>query len=650
MKNSLCLIVTCVLILIKSYSQKIVDLDSKEISLEINSVDQLINIADSLNNSKSFGKAEVYYRRAFDLAKKRKRKDEMITAGFRLERYTRTSLKQYNKAQEILDFLLIYGIKHNDENCMVRSIIRYGKLDQKKLQFISALKYYNLAMYRAKKINNNKLYWDALTARGLLLINIGDLAQCRKDFKDALQYIDKEESSIYDQSIGYSNIGSSFGNSQPDSVIYYSRLATQFCKDDRTSRSCKIAYNNMAWGYYLKGKPKIALDMIETNIDLSSIVQNENDNLRPALMHTLGSIYFDLEEYTKAINYFEIAHKDYIGKGDIINIVLTKEDLSKAYEKIGKLKSSIEILREIRPLTNALDSLKIIKEIAKIESKSIVNVKEAEISNLEQQNVEIVKRIDKTRVFSYVLGSFLMLTLSVFLYRGHKSEVRFHQLNKELSLNRLKSLRSMMNPHFLFNSFSTLQNYILKKDSLKANDYMTEFSNLIRNILSSSDSIYISFQKELDILKSYIKIEQERFNESFEVSYYIDDKLIKDNPTIPSMVVQPYIENAIIHGFSHAEEKGILKVSFIKENDIIICKILDNGIGRAKAQEIKKQGNNTIHLSIATRNTDERLRLLDKIGYQPASVTINDLFYEHGESKGTEVVIVLPILNSKVEE
>ena len=278
-----------------------------------------------------------------------------------------------------------------------------------------------------------------------------------------------------------------------------------------------------------------------------------------------------------------------------------------------------------------------------------LKVKEQKIFKLEQENLQIGNKVSKTKALSYCLAAFLLITMSVLLYRSYTNKIKFHQLNEELSMNRLKSLRSMMNPHFLFNSFSTLQNYILKKESLKANEYMAELSGLIRNVLSSSDSIYITFKDELQILKSYVSIEQERFKDRFKVDYIIDSILIEENPTIPSMVIQPYIENAIIHGFSNLKNQGLLTVTIAKEGEHIICKIKDNGVGRLKAGEIKKENKGIKNLSIATRNTNERLKILSKISQRSASVVINDLYNDNGTvPKGTEVVITLPIQNQEL--
>ena len=637
-----CMLLVCHLVI----SQDVIDRELKRsTTLRNDSIKLLIRRGDSLQRTKEVSLAETSYKKAFRLARKIGDKKLIISSGLRLERFLSAMAGKHHESKDIIDFVKDFCIKIDDQDCVTITTIRYGELHNRQSQFMKALQYFNEALQQAEKAENPTNQWEALTARGLFFMDIGDLDQSKIDFKKAIAHLDKD--AAYRRSLSNINISASFWDNQPDSTIYYSQRALKTCMSDNTSRTCNLAYNNMAWSYFKKGMPEEALKIINENIDFDHVEYNDRDSLYPALMHTLGSIYHELGDYTKAINYFKIAEEFFIKKNDIANTIITKEDLSKSYEQTGELSKSLQLLREVKPLMAMLDNIRISKEIAKVESRKLLKLREAQISDLEQENLEIGKAMSKSRLFSYLLGLFLLVSLFFLLYRGHTNKVRFHQLNEELSLSRLKSLRSMMNPHFLFNSFSTLQNFILKKDNLKANEYMTELSGLIRNVLSSSDSIYITFNEELQILKSYINIEQGRFSESFDVVYDIDETLIYTNPVIPSMVIQPYIENAVIHGFSHADQKGKLVVSFKKEDNAVICKVQDNGIGRDEAERLQKEGNDTIHLSIATRNTNERLRILSRIGNDKAKVVINDLYDNAGNAKGTEVIITLPIIKHR---
>lgn len=608
---------------------------------ENDSIKLLIKEADSLKLLGNHILAEKKYVHALSIAKRKGDQKDIVSAGLLLYNVQYEFLENYTDAEEVLDFLLAYCQQKKDDKCIITSLIKCGQLNQKRIKFIEAFKCFNLALELAEKIDDSILHWEVLIDRGVLLSDIGDIELARKDYEKALELI-SDKGNEGKRSQTYINISST--HSDNDSSIYYSKLALKYCVRNKDHRICNLAHNNIAWSNLLKGDAQKAYEYIKTNMDLDAIENMEDDSLYPALMHTIGAIYLELGSYQKAIEYFKISEKYFIERRDVTNTIVVKEDLSKAYEKIGNLRLGITVLREIKPLISTMDSLKITKEVAKRESKKILNNKEEKILDLEQKNAEIGKRIHINKWIGYLLITIIGVLISGFLYRGHKNKVRFHQLNEELSVNRLKSLRSMMNPHFLFNSFSTLQNYILKKDNLRANEYMTELSALIRDVLSSSDSLFINFKEELQILKSYIRIEQERFVGSFEVDYSIDKELIDMNPKIPSMVIQPYIENAIIHGFSHSSKRGMLILSFEKKEDNIICKVIDNGIGRDEAERLQKEGNDTMHLSIATRNTDERLRILSKIGNKEASILINDLFERSGESKGTEVIITLPLM------
>jgi LytS/YehU family sensor histidine kinase len=173
---------------------------------------------------------------------------------------------------------------------------------------------------------------------------------------------------------------------------------------------------------------------------------------------------------------------------------------------------------------------------------------------------------------------------------------------------------------------------------------MRELSQLIRKILSNSDSLYISFKEELEIIKTYITLENKRFDDQFELNLTIDENLIELNPKIPSMIIQPHLENAVIHGLS-SKNKKVLKLSFQKKKNSIQCIIEDNGIGRRKSAELNKKSKNTTNLSIASGNTAERIKLLKKIGYKKTSMKITDLLDDNRKSKGTRVTVNLPIIN-----
>ncbi len=601
---------------------------------------QFLDLGDSLVLAKNNEKAEIAYKKAHQLSKKAGDKELLITTGFKLEIFLFHNLRKDTEALEIINFLFKYCSKNEDSICLVKSYFRLSKLQKRQLQYNKALKNIEMAQQLAKKIGNQGLIWESHYLKGDLFLTIDDWNMAKKEFLKLIDVV-PEKSQEYYRTMTYINISSSYNN--PDSILHYSQIAEKNCNGYSTKRECDLAYNNIAWAYVLKNMPQKALDIINNNINISSVKHSYEDSLYASLMHTLGIIHYKLGNYKKSIVYYKMSLEYDIKDNNIVEIMMTKEDMSRSYEKLGDFKSAIQLLKEVKSLDKKSDYINLKREVARLEVKKILDKKEEQIENLEQENQEISIAKSKTKIFSYFLGVFLILILSAVLYRGHQNRVRFHQLNEELSLSKMKSLRSMMNPHFLFNSFSTLQNYILKKKNKEANEYMTELSSLIRTVLASTESIYISLSEEIALLKSYLRIERERFDHKFEETFEIEQELLTEDPIIPSMIIQPYIENAIIHGFSHLDRKGILSIKFKQNKNAMTCIITDNGIGRLAAERFKKANNGSNHLSLATRNTNERLRILDRIANNSASVMIEDLVCESHKSNGTRVTITLPI-------
>ena len=218
---------------------------------------------------------------------------------------------------------------------------------------------------------------------------------------------------------------------------------------------------------------------------------------------------------------------------------------------------------------------------------------------------------------------------------------------KRLAELELKAMRAQMNPHFMFNTLNSIQEIVLNKDDITARIYLADFALMMRMILENSTQKEISFEKELEFLKLYLKMEELRFENKFDILLNIPDELYFNNIKIPPMLIQPYIENAISHGLMHKTEKGLLTISFeiefLNDTECLKCTVLDNGIGRKKAKEYSAWKEKK-HQSMATEITNERLQLLNSIhtkkGFQ---VIITDLENLKNESIGTKIELYIPI-------
>lgn len=216
---------------------------------------------------------------------------------------------------------------------------------------------------------------------------------------------------------------------------------------------------------------------------------------------------------------------------------------------------------------------------------------------------------------------------------------------KELVFLKLENLRSQMNPHFIFNALNSIQDYILLNEKNIAGNYLGKFADLIRVYLYHSTKSFITLEEEITALDQYLELEKSRFEEAF--NYVIKTTGVADTNDIeiPTMLVQPYVENAIKHGFLHKKEPGVLTIEFIleKETPFLKCIISDNGIGRVKAQEFRKRKNPN-HKSFATKANQDRLSLLNFQRKEKIGVEIIDL-YTNNLAKGTQVHIKIPYKN-----
>lgn len=234
----------------------------------------------------------------------------------------------------------------------------------------------------------------------------------------------------------------------------------------------------------------------------------------------------------------------------------------------------------------------------------------------------------------------IIVLLGVFRYR-EKQIRKTTTIEKKMVELELKALRSQMNPHFIFNTLNSIQHYIAVNDFKNSNKYIAKFAKLIRNILHLSEKNAITIQEEIDILIMYMDLEKMRFDEQFDYKIEISNKIDKDYDEIPSMLLQPYVENAIWHGLMNKGKKGVIKIKIQLEDDFLCCSVEDNGIGRKKSAEIKAK-RNIKQKSVGMSITKERL---DIISNHKVNVETIDLIDEHGRALGTRIMIRIPYVN-----
>jgi tetratricopeptide (TPR) repeat protein len=315
------------------------------------------------------------------------------------------------------------------------------------------------------------------------------------------------------------------------------------------------------------------------------------------------------------------------------NAYLSLADL---YEKNGQNNNALGAYRKY---SNAVKKSEVLAS-EKMEQRSRLIKKQEDIDNLSEE-LYIDRSEDNTQraliarqqiiIFSLVAIVLLIGVTSVFIYRSAQSSKRANQLLA------LKSLRSQMNPHFIFNALNSVNHFIAQQDERTANRFLSEFSQLMRLVLENSQEDFITLQKEQEILSLYMKLEHYRFRDKFDYEIDIDESINAESILVPPMLIQPYLENAVWHGLRYRDSVGFLKLSMSRSNGSLVVTISDNGIGRKKSAELKTE-NQKKHQSTGLKNIKERLEILNHVYRTHYEVNVND-----GPSgEGTVVEIKIP--------
>ncbi|MEM6769316.1 MAG: histidine kinase, partial [Bacteroidota bacterium] len=293
-----------------------------------------------------------------------------------------------------------------------------------------------------------------------------------------------------------------------------------------------------------------------------------------------------------------------------------------------------------------------------VEARRAVRSFEVELQLREKDlEIEQLNRVQREkddayrrRVLFMVLGGLCLVVigLSAYLLSQAKLKTQLSEEQRATAETKLQLLQSQMNPHFVFIAINGVQNAILRDHKMEAYNYLNKFSSLLRTSARFSTDLHISISQELTFLRNYLALEKMRFGAGFEFSLTVEGALEESQQNIPAMIIQPFIENALVHGLAGIDYTGQLMVRFSAYgNDGIRCVVVDNGRGRAAAEKMKNEHPSENHLSIATHNSAERLAYLREQGYTSTRIEITDLV-EHNAATGTQVEIYLPFLSEEV--
>ncbi|MCJ7468246.1 MAG: histidine kinase [Maribacter sp.] len=391
----------------------------------------------------------------------------------------------------------------------------------------------------------------------------------------------------------------------------------------------------------LKNLPKSAPENVNASLDTDTITSQR-------INYKIANAFIAQDKYDQAIPYLQRSIKEADTEDDLLVQKDATRKLSEVYKYKGDYSKALETYQQYVAVVDTLyvrkeqeisRAARFNREIAAKQSRISGLEQERELSQskydlalAEQKLVQENNRRQKWLIYSLLFGMILLGVAAFFFYRSNQQQKLANNLLA------LKSLRSQMNPHFIFNALNSVNNYIAKNDERSANRYLSEFSTLMRAVLENSEEDFIPLSKELELLELYTKLEHSRFAEKFDYKIKIDENIAIEAFQIPPMLLQPYIENAIWHGLRYKEHKGFLEVNVNKlSDDSIEIIIMDNGIGRKKSAEYKTEHQKK-QKSKAMGNIKKRIAILNQMYKNQVEVSISDLA---ADGSGTQVRFTL---------
>lgn len=438
--------------------------------------------------------------------------------------------------------------------------------------------------------------------------------------------------------INHQNIGEchEFLGNLDEALLSY-RTSLAFNEEINNDKGKIICKNSIAHVYILQDRSEEAIDILEPALLSSKEIGDKY--ITSGIYINLGAAYFKQDNLTKAENNLktglEMAKKFNLPS----NISLANSHLSILAENQGAFEDALEYYKMAQKFNEEIVNERNLRYVNDVISRYKAKKKNQEIEVL-AKDYEIVKlKLRKNRTLFLIGGFGLLLLAGIFyiLYRQYQLKNEKKLLTLEQSM-----LRSQMNPHFLFNSLNSIKLYIINNEKKNAVHYLNKFSKLIRKILEASSMKEIPLAEELETVELYMNIENIRFSNEINFNIEIDEGIDVHTIKIPSLILQPFLENALWHGLSSKEGEKNIDLHVGKgKHQIIDISITDNGVGR-DAAEIIKESKVLKRKSVGIEITKERLANFARDYQNTFDVSIIDLFDRENNATGTKVVLHIP--------
>ncbi|GEC77439.1 tetratricopeptide repeat-containing sensor histidine kinase [Flavobacterium aquatile] len=552
------------------------------------------------------------------------------------------AIQNFTLAQELFENEINANSKNNLDikKGLAKAYGSIGIVFSEQSNYAKALKYYLKSVKIYEEIND-------FEKCAKLYNNIGIVYKSQSSNFKALEYFTKAQliqDELKDPNVGITltNIANCYLHEKNfDKALEYYANAKISLDKNPNPRALGEWYNN--FGLFFKATNNPAKAIENWNLAIATFSSIEDKFGVADTYIYLGQLYLDQNKLSEALNSANKSLQLAKEINVLEQIVISEKLLSDIYSKQG---NSDQALLHYKLFSKANDSLvnetnirKSVEEEMNFEFEKREVLQKKELEKKEILLKEQSKR-NKLQIFFAVLLALLLFGI-IFLIYNRMQLKKTLTLQKELAEYEQKALHLQMNPHFVFNCLGSISSFIVQNGTDSAVKYLSKFSKLMRLTLEYSKEALIPIDKEIESLQNYLELEQLRFNQKFD--FVINkSRAIEDDTALPPLLLQPFVENAIIHGLIPKAEKGLITVSFSIDGESLICSIEDNGIGFDKSKEIKETLV-SVHKSMALDITKKRLEMMEASTAQKANVEIKEIKSEQGEILGTKVILNLPL-------
>lgn len=553
------------------------------------------------------------------------------------------------------------GIEEEENNYMVEDYKFLSLIYYNKGNFVKALQYQFEILKVGASEKSNQNFNKKLNASDIAQTynQIGYFYAKENEVATAFLYfnkaykIQKYLKRYEDIALIYRNIGLVYLDiKQYNKALKYFDLSTKFSKGKNI-----FLVNLISKGIIYLNTNKIDSAHSILKIVLKISCTNKISAFDADIYFNLAKVNFQKKNWILAQKY---AKKSILISEKKFNVLETKKCAELLYKIYKQTNNKVEALKMLELSTILNDSIgkdENKNAVLKAEFKYETDKKQSQIHSLSQQKKIATLESQRQKTLLWVLGIVMVLlaTISYFLFNRYKTKKQTELLKiklneaqktieaeKQAAESELKALKSQMNPHFIFNALSSIQHQFMYGDKNIANEQMGNFTYLTRQILNVSGLKQILIATEIEILTKYLELEKMRFETNFEYEITLSGNLDPDYHELPPMLLQPLLENSIKHGLMHLQSLKKLSLNFNLNptEDVLICTIIDNGIGRQKAGEMKTK-NLSNHQSYASQALVQRLNIWNKNIENP--VVYSDVLDNDGAVCGTQVILMVEV-------